>query len=296
MSFLALIHGPRLEHVQANLDPERYEPDEDGYPREVVGAWSKDKYARLAKYIDISRAVRRRFTAKGKAGASYIELFSGSGRVRIRDTSEVIPGSPLVAWTEAVKTGTAFTEVYIADVDQRLLDGAVARLRKEGAPVFAEIGPANESVETIVRKLNPHGLHVAFLDPYNLGALPFEVIRTLAAQKRMDILIHVSVQDLNRNLLRYLAAESSPLDVFAPGWRKHVEGDRSIEYVRGKLFEYWRSLLRTIDMSTAEAAELVVGGNNQPLYWLAFAARHERALEFWEKIRHLDPNRQANMF
>ena len=159
-----------------------------------------------------------------------------------------------------------------------------------------ETGTAEETVARIIPKLNKSALYVAFLDPYNLGALPFAVIRRLARLKRMDILIHVSVQDLNRNFLRYLDAETSPLDAFTPDWRKQVDGERSIPYVRGKLFEYWRSLLRTIDMSTAEAAELVVGGKNQPLYWLAFAARHPRALEFWEKIRHLDPKPQIDLF
>jgi three-Cys-motif partner protein len=112
----------------------------------------------------------------------------------------------------------------------------------------------------------------------------------------MDILIHVSLQDFNRNFLRYLEAKDSPLDSFAPDWRKHVQGDRSLEYVRGKLFAYWRSLLGTIGMSTAEAAELIVGPGNQPLYWLAFAARHERALEFWEKIRNIEQDPQKKLF
>jgi three-Cys-motif partner protein len=285
-----------MTRAPVSLDPDKYEPDDDGYPREIVGAWAKDKYARLAKYIDISRAVRRRFITTGKSGASYIELFCGPGRVRIKDTLEVTHGSPLVAWTEAARTETKFTQVHMADADSRLLDATAARLRTYGAPVLTEFGMANDTVERIIAKLDPYALHVAFLDPYNLGALPFEVIRKLARLKRMDILIHVSLQDLNRNLLRYLAAHSSPLDAFAPDWRNHVEGERSIEYVRGKLFEYWRSLLRTIDMSTAEAAELVVGSKNQPLYWLAFAARHERALEFWEKIRHIESNPQTNMF
>ena len=29
------------------LDPKKYEPDEDGSPREIIGAWALDKYARL---------------------------------------------------------------------------------------------------------------------------------------------------------------------------------------------------------------------------------------------------------
>lgn len=285
-----------MARMLAPLDIEKYEQDEDGWPREIVGEWARDKYARLAKYVDISRGARAEFVGKGRAGASYIELFCGPGRVRMRDTDKVTHGSTLVAWVQSADSSTAFTAVHVADADSRLVDASVARLRNYGAPAHPEIGKAQETIARIIPKLNEYALHVAFLDPYNLGALPFDVIRNLARLKRMDILIHVSLQDLNRNLLRYLDADSSPLDTFAPGWRKHVDGERSIPYVRAKLFEYWRSLLGTIGMSTAEAAELVVGSNNQPLYWLAFAARHKLALQFWEKIRHLEPRSQSELF
>lgn len=284
-----------MARASAPLDPTKYEQDEDGLPREIVGEWARDKYARLAKYIDISRAVRAGFVVKGKAGASYIELFSGPGRVRMKDTGEIAHGSPLVAWTESASSRTAFTELHIADMDARLVDASAARLRAHSASVHSEVGTAEETIARIILKLNRYALHVAFLDPYNLGALPFTVIQKLAELKRMDILIHVSVQDLNRNLLRYLDRPTSPIDTFAPGWRKKVEGERSITYIRGKLFEYWRSLLKSIGMSTAEAAELVVGSKNQPLYWLAFAARHKLALQFWEKIRHLEPRPQGDL-
>ena len=45
-------------------------------------------------------------------------------------------------------------------------------------------------------------------------------------------------------------------------------------------------------MATTETAELVIGSRNQRLYLLAFAARHARALEFWEKIRGEAGNQQ----
>lgn len=278
-----------MTRTPPSLDVQEYEPDDDGLPREIVGPWVKDKYERLARYIDISRGVRAGFVRAGKAGATYIEPFAGPGRVRIKSNNEITHGSPLVAWRESVRTGAAFTEIHVADADARLIGATEARLQWEGAPVHAETGDAEETVERVVRKLNRYALHFAFLGPYNLAALPFEVIRGLAALKRMDILIHVSVQDLNRNLLRYVEADHSPIDTFAPGWRDHVDDARSFEHVRGKLFEYWRSLLQTIDMETTEAAEIVRGEKRQPLYWLAFAARHERALEFWEKIRNIEP-------
>ena len=68
--------------------------------------------------------------------------------------------------------------------------------------------------------------------------------------------------------------DQPPLDAFAPHWREHVDVGRPDYYVRARIFEHWRGLLKSVGMDTAEAAELISGSNNQPLYWLAFAARH----------------------
>jgi hypothetical protein len=187
-------------------------------------------------------------------------LFCGPGRARIKDTREVLHGSSLVAWLESDRTTTGFTQVHVAYADDRLVAAASTRLRRAGAPVTLRQDQLKKTVDLVIPKL-----------------------------------IHVSVQDLNRNLLRYVSKPKSPLDTFAPNWRQHVDTERSISHIRGKLFEHWRSLLQTIGMSTAEAAELVVGSNKQPLYWLAFAARHKLALQFWEKIRHLEPKRQNDI-
>ena len=261
------------------------ERDEDGYVREIVGPWVLDKHNRLTRYIGISRSVRTKFTGIGKAGATFIDLYSGPGRLRIRNTTQTMHGSPLVAWQGAVDGGVPFTQVHVADADPQLSAAVDARLRKAGAPVFVETGPARETVDRVISKLDPYALHFAFLDPYNLEALPFDIIRKLAKLKRMDILIHISTQDLQRNLQRYIDRHNSALDVFAPGWRAHVDVSRPHELIRPKILEYWRSLLKAEGMDTTETAELVSGSKNQRLYWLAFAARHPRALEFWEKIR-----------
>jgi three-Cys-motif partner protein len=269
-----------------------YELDEDGYLREKVGPWVQDKHIRLAKYVGISRSVRAKFIGRGKAGATFIDLYSGPGRVRIRDEAQAIDGSAIVAWRAAVDNSVPFTHVHVADADVRLLAAVESRLSAVRAPVSAEAGPATQTVDRVISKLDPYALHFAFLDPYNLGDLPFDVIRKLAGLKRMDILVHVSIQDLQRNLNRYIQNQNSPLDKFAPGWREHVDVSRAPKLVRAKFLEYWRGLLKAQSMATTETAELVVGTKNQRLYLLAFAARHERALEFWDKIRNVDGNQQ----
>jgi three-Cys-motif partner protein len=282
------------------LSQEDYEVDErDGFVRELVGPWVEQKHRLLRRYVDISgTGVRRNWLRKkNTAGATYIDLYCGPGRVRIRESTQAQDGGPLVAWSEAERTKAAFTSVFIADANAALADAAEKRLLAAGAPVHVEVGEAAATVDRIVSHLNPNALHFAFLDPYSLGALPFEVVQKLARLRRMDILIHVSLQDLSRNLRRYASASASPLDAFAPGWRQAVgDFERSDEHIRGRVFEHWRKLLESVGMKTAEVAELVVGPNNQPLYWLAFVARHDRAMDFWEKIRDLAHQRQSGLF
>jgi three-Cys-motif partner protein len=273
-----------------NLDPENYDLDEDGLPREIVGTWAREKHERVKKYVGISAAVRKRFIGPGKAGATYIDLFCGPGRVLVKDTGEAMAGSPLVAWNESVARKSPFSSVHVSDANATLAKAAVIRLKALGAPVSVDIALAEEVVERVIARLDPYALHFAFLAPYNLSTLPFSVIQRLATLERIDILIHFSTQDFNRNLRRYVSRTDSPLERFAPGWRDAV-GDlnRSDIEIRGRILEHWRMLLKGIGMETAEAAELITGPTNQPLYWLAFAARHRRALEFWEKIRSVNP-------
>jgi three-Cys-motif partner protein len=280
----------QIENAQAlpsGLDSDDYEWDEsDALPRAIVGPWVRQKHALLSKYVTISgTGVRKKWLKSGNAGATYIDLFSGPGRICIRDTAEILGGSPVVAWRQAQACRAPFTKVVVADAHSALVEAVKRRLEVEGAPVESHTSEAAVAVDLVVQNLNPYGLHFAFLDPFNLASLSFDIIRKLAKLERMDILIHVSAQDINRNLRKYVDSASSPLDAFVPGWRDHVDTGRPDNYVRGRIFEHWRSLLKTVDMQTAEAAELVAGTNNQPLYWLAFVARHPRALDFWEKIR-----------
>jgi three-Cys-motif partner protein len=278
------------------LDPEKYEMDsEDGLVREIVGPWARDKHERLTRYIDISKNVRQKFLVGPAKEATFIDLYSGSGRARIRDSNDVIDGSCVAGWKAAVAGGKLFTKVIIADRDEEILSAAEMRLRAAGAPVQSHPGSAENIVDKIRASLSPHGLHFAFLDPYNLNDLPFSVLQTFAKCKRIDLLIHISLGDLQRNLTKYLAQTTSPLDRFAPGWRQKVTGIGDQGQMRGKIFEHWKALLLSLNLHTTEAIELVRGPENQRLYWLALVAHDEKALEFWKKISAIGP-KQLSIF
>jgi three-Cys-motif partner protein len=195
----------------------------------------------------------------------------------------------VLATRTAKNSGVPYTDIYLVDFETAFVDAACKRLPSNVGRVHPAIGPAENTVNQIVKNLNPAGLHFAFLDPYKLDPLPFSVIETLAKLKRMDILIHVSVQDFQRNLRRYMEEKSGPLDRFAPGWRSVVNDQEPDRTIRMAIFRHWVSLIRALDMAPSEGIERVVGSKRQPLYWLVLVSRHNRAHEFWEKIRNVSP-------
>jgi len=250
-----------------------------------VGPWAEDKHARVRKYVELAaKAVGKNFVGKGKAGFYCIDPFCGSGRARVRDTAQQIDGSALVAAAAARSAGAPFTCLYIGDKEQFFVEDCAARLRERGETVHTYVGPAMTTSADMARDLPRYGLHFAFLDPYDLNSLPFDVIKHLAAFERMDILVHFSSMDLQRNFDRFLSNDSSPLDTFAPGWRAKAKLTMPKEEQRRRVREHWQSLMDEIGMPTAGGIEHIQGSKNQTLYWLIFAAKHKLARKFWDAI------------
>lgn len=265
-----------MDNDEIRVDPT------DGLPATPVGEWVTDKHGLLKLYIEISRGVRSKFVGPRNAGATFIDLFCASGRSFIRGTDNFVDGSPLVAWRTSMECRAPFTAIHINDSSADLLAAAETRLKGIGAPVIAYGGAAELVAEILVRRLNPHALHFALIDPYKLW-LPFPMLTTLATMKRMDLLIHVSAMDLQRNWGRYSSTPDSPLHSMAPNWHKYVRLDQPEEAARLAFIHYWIDLLKQLGFEGDVRFELIKGSKGQPLYWLVLVAKHEIALSFWKK-------------
>lgn len=266
-------------------DDDRYEIDpEDGLRRAIVGNWAPEKHLRLKKYVDITRAVRRKFGGN----ATYIDLYCGPGRARLRKTGEVVEGSALVAATEALRRRNPYREVIIGDLDPVNVEACETRLnRLRVGNVRAYAGTAEDMAAKILPTLHPTGFNLAFLDPFNLESLPFRVIQTLAQAKSMDLLIHVSIMDLQRNVRALMA--SGKLNSFAPGWDKKINSAATNPKLVMAVFEYWRSLLSQLGYFVSDNIERVTGNRNQPLYWLVLASKHDLADKLWGEVSQVEP-------
>jgi hypothetical protein len=60
--------------------------------------------------------------------------------------------------------------------------------------------------------------------------------------RRMDMIIHVSLLDLQRNLDEYSSVGDPTLDNFSPGWRNAINVHQAIAPLRAALIEYWMGL------------------------------------------------------
>lgn len=267
---------------------------DDWLPANDVGIWVKEKHRYLCRYLDISREARKKFLGERRAGATYFDLFCGSGRSQIRETGKWVDGSAVAAWKISRDGGAPFSTLYISDINKESLDACVTRLRQLEAPVVPIHAGAIDAVQQMVASVNRYGLHFAFIDPYDLKSLDFKIIRALATLKRIDMLIHVSVMDLQRNLLNYLGAPESPLDAFAPAWRDQVDTVGPQATVRQRIIEYWRNQVAGLGVWPSTDQRLVTGEKNQPLYHLLLAARHELAHTFWSTAAN--PEGQGQLF
>jgi three-Cys-motif partner protein len=234
----------------------------------------------LRRYIDISRGVRKRFIGPRNAGATYIDLFSGPGRAKVRN-GPFIEGSCVAAWEMSRRCGSPFSEVIIADSDGERLDLAERRLRNLGAPVKAHLGKAADTAQAIAKSLNPYGLHFAFIDPFNLAAFNFEVVKAFAGFQRIDMIVHVSKMDLQRNLGFNVKAQQDAFEIFAPGWRNVVNLSQPQSAIRRGVFDHWRELVANTGIAPSANMKLITGSKGQHLYWLLLAAKHDRAHKFW---------------
>jgi three-Cys-motif partner protein len=258
----------------------------DGLKAMEVGAWAQQKHDLLAKYIEATRYMRRRWPRR-----TYVELFCGPGRVWYKSHGPFGPGSALRAW-EASKVGdAAFTEIYINDLDLESAKACQERLLAAGAPKVTVTNLRAELAGPEILSRLGNGLHLALLDPFSIGVLPFKLVELYAAHPRMDLVVNYSLFDVQRNLLKNLRGETRSMDAFCPGWREAIQDVHGKRAQRGRVLERWLELVNGTGAKYSKDMPLVRDTHRRlPLYYLVFAAHHDAPVRVWSDIAR-DPTR-----
>ena len=271
------------------LDPERYLIGDDGLMVEKVGPWAKDK-------LEIVGGTSRSQEPQGGSivrtsqlslmfSAARADRWSGYRRVRRWQSHHCI---------QAERTSVErFATIEVSDSSQSTCcgDDSAAKARSPGPHHSWTCDQGDQQNRLFAQPIRPTFRAARSAQSRRPIILNH---RAVGKAEAIDILVHVSVSDLQRNTDLYSSEVQAQFDEFAPEWRKHVSLNTNLQSVRASIIEDWSDLVESLGLPRAKHTELIKGTGQQRLYWLMLLSRHPRAHEFWDKIT--SPAREPTLF
>ena len=176
-----------------------------------IGYWSEIKLEILRKYAVAFTTIISAQTRKGIAlHPVYIDGFAGAGENISKTTGDTVPGSPKIA----LEIVPPFSAYHLVDLNQRRADN-LREISAGRANVHVHTGDCNQVLIRDVFPLVRHDQYrrgLCLLDPYGLH-LDWEVIRTAAETRAIEIFLNFPVADMNRNVFWQNPEGVNPDDV-----------------------------------------------------------------------------------
>jgi len=262
---------------------------DDGLVTNPIGSWAEDKYRYVGMYAEMfATGMKNKWPRR-----LYLDLFSGPGYSRLRDTGRVVLGSPMIA----LSLPDPFDEYVFSDESPEALDALrtrVARLDRQ-LPVTYIPGDANVAVARIVKvvsaTLSKSTLSFCFLDPYKLN-IHFQTVQRIAEGRAVDFLILLALYiDANRNIQWYVGDDNPTIDLFLgdrtwrPRWKTAERAGDSIVKFLANEYSARMGQIGYLTMTLEDMVKVRTHDKRLPLYYLAFFSKHAKGLEFWRAVR-----------
>lgn len=263
--------------------------ESDGLLTPEVGVWSEDKYKLLRLYSSLfATGMKNKWEQR-----VLIDLYSGAGIAKIKDSSKLVMGSPLITLT----LKDPFDRYIFCDEDQQKIEALKIRAQRVAPKLHAGfvVGDANQMVQRICALIPSHGpesrvLSLCIIDPYDIG-IRFSTIRTLADRRLVDFLVLLAVyMDANRNYSNYVNTNNTKVENFLglPNWRESwwAEERAGVAFpdFLATQFSAQMTTLGYLDQPLHKMKKVRSQDKNLPLYRLAMFSRNPRAYDFWDEV------------
>lgn len=258
----------------------------DGLVARPSGPWIKKKHYYLNEYAKIFTVGMR----KKRKRLVYIDLFAGPGRCYIRVNKEELDGSPRMMLLHH------FTDYIFVEKNKDLMEALQKRC--SDSPKFSHITFINEdchkSISQVMAKVPAESLGLAFIDPTDIH-IPFTTLQAFARSSQgIDLLINVQFGiDLKRNFRWYKSeGDSSRLGQFLGGGVPWNDLRNTTDVIK-----LYKERILKLGYETVEYTDIPVHNTKKAeMYFLLFASRHPRGLDFWKKITRKDHFGQVELF
>jgi three-Cys-motif partner protein len=260
---------------------------DDGLYHEEVGSWVEDKHRLVALYDTLfSTGMKNKWDCR-----VYIDLYSGPGLLRVRDTSRFLWGSPLLG----LMIKDPFDRYIFCESNAEYMDALkkrVQRLFPSGSVDFV-LGDCNELVEEVCRHVpkaskSNRVLSFCFADPYDLS-IQFSTVRKVA-DYYVDFLFLLALHmDANRNVANYIDPKNRKIDEFldVSDWRdRWANQQRKLSFPQFLAEEYAKQMetLGYLPVPFHRMKQVRSDVKNLPLYHLALFSRSDLAYKYWDQV------------
>lgn len=262
---------------------------DDGLIIDDVGPWALEKYKLLGFYCDIfTGSMHNKWD-----NLVYIDLFSGSGYAKIRETNKIVRTSPLVS----LSLSQRFTKYIFCDLEKVLISSLEVRVKRDFNWANRDfiIGDCNLKIANIIKAIPQYSkvntvLTFCFVDPFAINNLHFSTIEKLA-MLAMDFLILIPTgMDAKRNFKYFLDKRNQKIDNFLndPNWRKTFidsYNQTNSGFVKFLSDEYDKKMMQMGYLKPEAKQQIRSTVKNLPLYHLAFYSKNAKGNSFWNEVK-----------
>ena len=249
----------------------------DGLPVLVQGTWSQDKLYFVRYFSSLfNGGMKNRWPIR-----AYVDLFAGPGLCRDRDTGSEFEGSPLIA----LDCNVPFTHLYFNDINLDFVKALSERQKrlKPKANVTYLSKDCNLAAKEFADRIPQGALTLAFIDPWNFE-LRFEGLAHLGKRKATDLIVTFHSSSIKRNAHHQLETVDAFLN--DRNWKsRYIESQSdSSRPPNLVLVDTLRNSLKNELQYTHFGEPMSIkNSNGVPIFYLLFASKHPRGLDFWEK-------------
>ena len=249
----------------------------DGLPVLVQGEWSEDKLFFVKYFSSLFNGGMKNHWPK----RAYVDLFSGPGICLDRETKREFEGSALAA----LVSDRPFTHLYMNDINKEFVAALATRqerLNPEANVEFLNLD-CNEAAEQIATKIPSDALTLAFVDPWNYE-IRFEGLTYLGRRKATDLIVTFHTTAIKRNAHQEIAAVDAFLD--DQNWRSRyfaAQHNPSSPPTMVLIDTFQDSLRTKLGYSQFGEPMCIRNSGGMPIFYLLFASKHPKGLEFWKK-------------
>ena len=253
------------------------EKGSDELPVIVQGPWSKDKQHFVSYFAALFNGGMKNIWSK----RVYVDLFAGPGMCVDQTTQTEFEGSPL----RALGCPTPFTHFFFNDINNQFVNALKQRQERlfPSANVNYYNSQSNLATSKIANDLPQGALVLVFVDPWSYE-ITFDALASLAERPSTDLIVTFHSTMIKRNAHLQIAAVDGFLN--DPNWRESywaAEGDPSKPRTVVLIDIFRTQLTNRLGYRYFGDPAIIRNTKGAPFFYLLFASRHSRGLDFWKK-------------